>query len=336
MRIIIHCGTHKTGSTTIQTALHENAKELSGYHYHCIVNSPRINARNANKFDKEWIIKTVRDAESSGVENFIFSAELFSTLTSDEWKKITDLLSEHEITFIVFFRHWVNFLPSKWAQYCLRCDTQSFPRFLAQLKRHKDQHLDARFALLIERLISVKPAEIKAVSYDNAISSDGLLTTCFSAFGMPENFVNRFSDSKMHLNVRKPRLDTEVIRLLNGIYADKYGIAQDGKFNQFLRNKPPGKFYMEKMLSSLRDTDVLSDLHSELIASEVTVTLSRNDLSFILWEESFLALVSDYSVNSISGEFFKDIDPIDFRCSQVEIEELRPSLKQKLVELIEI
>lgn len=334
MRIIIHCGTHKTGSTTIQTVLRENTKELDKYNYRCITNNPRLNARNLARFDEEWIVKKIADAEASGVESFIFSAEMFSTLTSDELKKLTSLLQGHEITFVILFRHWVNFLPSKWAQYCLRCDTQSFPAFLNELRLCESKHLDTRFDMIMKRLISTNPKEIKAISYDNAVSSDGLLMTCFSAFGMPESLAKKLADSQTQLNIRQPLINTEVIRLFNGLYAEKYGFEQNAKFNRFLRNKPEIKFDIKKILSSIQAADFIDDLHHEIIASEVTVSLLREDSDFLLWEQRFLNVANEYSFNSIKGMFFENIASLDFNCSQIEINELNASLKQKLMQLI--
>ena len=164
MRIYVHVGMHKTGTTSVQMALRQNISNLEDFGYYAFINLPQMNAKNIENFNPDWLRAQIKKAEKNGAKAIIFSAEMISTFSSKQLNCFLDTFSGYEVILIACLRHWVGFLPSRWMQNCKRRDTQSFTAYLKQLKAHEDKHVDARFDLVVKRLIAAKSKNIRLIS----------------------------------------------------------------------------------------------------------------------------------------------------------------------------
>ena len=71
-----------------------------------------------------------------------------------------------EDPFVVSFRHWVDYLPSRYAQNCMRRDSQTFDEYLAALQSCEG-HPDLRFDLVLDRMLATG-ASVRAENYFKA------------------------------------------------------------------------------------------------------------------------------------------------------------------------
>ncbi len=103
MRIVIHTGMHKTGTTSVQKTLLESSEILSRIGWRVFVNAPQINVRNNNTFDEHWLLDKIRIAENDGMRTVIISMEAISTFSAQQLSKLVGALSLHEVILVVCF-----------------------------------------------------------------------------------------------------------------------------------------------------------------------------------------------------------------------------------------
>jgi hypothetical protein len=124
--VLLHIGTHKAASTTIQSGLEINRKPLlvNGWLY------PKSGYVYRGQHNIAWQIKddrryraawgTLRDLleeiETSGAENVILSSEDFENFSADQVEYLNRELSPHHVAIIVYLRRQDKFLQSFWSQ----------------------------------------------------------------------------------------------------------------------------------------------------------------------------------------------------------------------------
>jgi hypothetical protein len=150
MKIFIHIGQPKTGTTSIQKFLKHNKLVLleKGYYYQ-ILDTGTINQSSADYsshnhnaiMDKFWKEKDIEvlnsyfkhmlsDAKQEGTDSIIISSEvIWSRLYLDNIKKFCDIFRGHTIQIIVFIKRPDLYIESLWQQYFF-AEYDSFNQYL--------------------------------------------------------------------------------------------------------------------------------------------------------------------------------------------------------------
>lgn len=127
MKLVLHIGTHKTGTTAIQSYLtaHRNALKQLGILYPSCCEEVQQNQFSflvplirQGKFEEiaDYFEKIKLEADSCGVNSIIISGEDFSLLTQEHIQKLAEYLPDLEVSIVVYFRNLYDHLISTFAQ----------------------------------------------------------------------------------------------------------------------------------------------------------------------------------------------------------------------------
>ena len=193
----------------------------------------------------EPLAAQVRIAQQAGAHTLVLSAEGVCSLDLPHLRALGSAFDGLDLTFVVFVRHLSTFLPSRWAQDCRRRDSQDLPTYLRRVQDRSLAHPDYRQDLMITRFADVPHATTTVVSYDNAVRSDGSVVPEFlRILGFdPVGATDLSPLAAEHVNERAPWEVTELTRLLNGVLADQWTLAQDALFNSRLAGVPVSDFF---------------------------------------------------------------------------------------------
>lgn len=234
LKVFIHGGMHKTGTTSFQTFMDARREEFlaAGVFY-----PPGANAQHGLLlyaprlgWNPEGVREVVEGAIARGVDKLVLSAEALTTFQPEALRKVADCFRDCDLTFVFAFRHWAGYLPSRWAQYCRRRDAQSFPVYLDKVVA--SQHVDHRFDLVLDRATEVAGGKVKAISFDWAVARHGSVVPALLAemgiddpamltAGAEQQWVHRNGDPEL----------AEITRLVNGALSARFGVAPDELFD---------------------------------------------------------------------------------------------------------
>lgn len=229
MRIVIHGGIFKTGSTSLQQLLHNNrdllAKEGIIYPFNEIgQHSYILNVRNP-EWDAKHLQSIALDAEEKKAEILLLSGESVSALSFSHFKQLTACFESWTTEYVFCFRHWASYLPSRWKQNCKRRDSQTFEEYLNHVTNPELAHFDLRYDLILSRAIASGAKEVRSVSWDNAIKENGssVPETLF-ALGFNQNLIQRLITGSEWLHESNTTINIDICRILNGLmdYKNQY------------------------------------------------------------------------------------------------------------------
>jgi hypothetical protein len=307
--IVIHGGTHKTGTSALQNLLAASRPLLAdnGILY---PNLGRAQHGFALKVrDPEWNAQIWREqAEFAHRENFhtmLLSAELLCTYSQAEFETLFRCFSGFDIRCIFSFRHWCDFLPSRWAQDCRRRDSHSFRSYLRKLQERSEPHADADYAAILSRAAASFEGEVVAVSYDNALRRGlqpvGLVLT---AAGFPETLISALLPQLSQVNVRVDWALTELNRLLNGVLANHLKLRQDDLFRARGSSRRVDRCF--DLLKKRRRFNVstIEALLSRIRANAVHLPLRSDDTDIRKLNDAFERYAKPLVTNSIGDRIF--------------------------------
>lgn len=329
---------HKTGTTSIQKILRNKNKDLVQLGYLSFINLPKMNAKNKKNFDPAWIREQICLAEKEGIKSIIFSSETISTFNLKQMLTFLDIFSNHYVIVVACFRHWIGFLPSRWAQNCSRRDSQSFPEYINYLKNNNnyESHIDARFDLVISTIEEARPHDIRLISYDNAVATDSLVQIMLSCFDLPKSFVDTQHKKSIYYNSRQKLEITELVRLFNGVYSLKYNNIQNELFESVNHAIPVTEFYdfSKLVIDFLNErNDINTSLLLLLNENKDKILLSPNDPVIHKWESAANKASKKYIYNSSDSFLFDNVLEKQQTCSSLRIEDLPHKL---LIEMEEV
>jgi hypothetical protein len=254
-RVVIHGGMHKTGTTSVQLAFARNRDELTAYGV-AYPGQSEQHGVELNAMHPGWrpaaLLQLVEEGLSTGADLIFLSGEVVSTLPDGHLRRLTECLAGHDLTYVFCFRHWRGYLPSRWAQYCRRRDSQSFEQYLQRVL--VSDHVDHRFDLVLFRAIVSGPCKVVALSYDNAIAQEGdIVPAVLRAASVPDSLIAKMrSDNWSHVTLDYP--GRELCRLINGVIAERVGLPQDDLYYSVLQGRVPvGLFDPIVQLHELQD-----------------------------------------------------------------------------------
>lgn len=127
-RLILHIGTHKTGTTAIQNWLASRTRDLAreGWHYGATDRPPYpwnnkhnslFSALREERFEGE-LQAILADHAASGLPNLILSEEGLSLPCFVKFRAVRALARHYDITVVALFRRQDLFIESFWNQMC--------------------------------------------------------------------------------------------------------------------------------------------------------------------------------------------------------------------------
>jgi hypothetical protein len=176
---------------------------------------------------------------------------------------------------------------------------------------------------------------LKAVSYDNAMRSDGSsVPAVLKAVNLPQPLIDTILRAEVPLNARAGWVSNERLRLLNGIVADMCGLSQDDRFMSFseFRNiDMPLKLRMAQ--NELPDSE-LKTLDARIAEARISVALC-SDMPWIKQLEDRLQMSSmDDFCNLHEGRIFPAEVTSLTHCTNLSWRDVdTPSLRQALAQL---
>ena len=174
MKVVIHGGMFKTGTTSLQQALNvrRNELELEGIVYPVTEigqHSMILNVRNP-LWDADLLHNMALSADDKHASMLLLSGEAVSALSQSQFNRLTACFDGWPVEYVFCFRHWSSYLPSRWIQNCLRRDSQTFEEYLLIAVDPALNHFDARFDLILTRAAESGAAAVRAVSWDLAVA----------------------------------------------------------------------------------------------------------------------------------------------------------------------
>jgi hypothetical protein len=177
----------------------------------------------------------VRDILAQGPQYVVISCEALSRLGPAQIVRLRQLLGAAPVRVVYYVRRWPERLPSLWQETVKFGHTDTLPEFLVEHLTRTDQS-ELRDASVIDRFSAVFGApQVKVVCYSHLIDQN---------IDIANHFLASFLDlhdialpAPTHPNRSLPRLDTEMIRILNAIHARHGGERSPALREWYLANK---------------------------------------------------------------------------------------------------
>lgn len=262
MKILLHGGHFKTGTTSFQSLLAREAAGLRALGIY-VPSAPRGNhgfpLRKAMLGSNDQLLRQLEHAERSGARWCILSAEVVAHFDEQEFARLAELLNRWPVRLYFVLRHWNSFLPARYAQNIRRCDYLSWSQFLDEMQIHGDAHPDANFALLISRG-RILSDDIQLCAYETDAAARKILIEA----GVASETVGSMLNQPLSLNRSYSWDFVEILRLVNSVIGESRGLDPDQKLRQvFHRDLAIKLLDRESWLACLNQTDPVlwSELH---------------------------------------------------------------------------
>lgn len=232
MRILLHAGHFKTGSTALQVALGRQRDDLLGQGV-LVPHTPRgnhgylLNPLHAQRFQQAMsqLRQEIYAATLQGVNWTVLSAEVLSYLHPSQLQELACALADWPIEVLLVLRPWRDYLPARYAQNVFSGDSQGLAQWLQQLP--EEGHPDADFALVLQRLARITNA-LHVVPY----GPDAALLALGRCLGLAEQWWQPAEQSEAPINSRMDWLERELLRFCNGHIGPLLGRSPDAKNRQ--------------------------------------------------------------------------------------------------------
>lgn len=239
---LLHIGPHKTGTTTVQAAFHQNRDRLEelGVHYagnraHAMTaamgaaSTKRVasNSADAGRLAWEALQEDVRSSEARAV---VLSSEFFCEANDDRAGAIVDALDASLVHVVLTLRPLVNIMSSQWQQYIQNRLEMSYDEWLSGIlstppssitpsfwRRHRHDDLVRRWADI------VGPERVTVIVLDER--DHGMLLRSFEdLLRVPRGtLVAPIVQANRSLTLA----EVELLRVFNGRYAAERWSAAD-------------------------------------------------------------------------------------------------------------
>ena len=220
MKIIIHIGPHKTGTTAIQKCLLESSEFLSSkgifypdmdiiqYGHHSLA----IKVRNRLYSDADLYIKSmIRNSESMNSNTILLSSEIFSTLRGNNLKKLHELIKHLNVEIVYNQRNPIRQIYSWWQEEVKHGLREQFPLYLVErILQERRSHL-IRPDTILKRWSNLFGREnIKCLKYHEGADAAPDIFTHILNCEVPHE-----SPSSTDINKSFKPAEVELIRLFN-------------------------------------------------------------------------------------------------------------------------
>ncbi|MEG6509773.1 hypothetical protein V6C03_12430 [Methyloligella sp. 2.7D] len=230
MRVVIHGGMHKTGTTSLQHLALKRRRALASegvfYPDSSAGANTFLNAKSP-KWDAEPCRALLQNCEGRGFDTLFLSNEVVSTFSTAQFQRLLEPFAGVPVIFVFCFRHWADFLPSRWSQNCKRRDSQTFDRYIEAVTALESGHVDFWFDGILDRVAALD-CDVIALSYQNAKTEPlGVMGAVLRTAGLSEDLIERLVSGEQWSQKRLDWTVSELSRLLNGVAADRLQLPQD-------------------------------------------------------------------------------------------------------------
>lgn len=224
-KLVVHAGPHKTGTTYIQSLLHNNKEVLINHgvcypevYYLYLGHHYLLNELNGKASCEE--VRDKINGALQGGDTCVLSSENFISLSDVGLKKIKEAFPEAEISFVIYLRRPSLRLVSRWHEEVKQGGVQSLESFYMEHSLRPMQSREINLSHYINKVINIFGRQgIKLVDYDSANQSKTMMQNFQKAAGI--DFL--ISDVDAEVNKMSSLAEIEMIRAINFL------ASQDGK-----------------------------------------------------------------------------------------------------------
>ncbi|GGP50237.1 hypothetical protein [Shewanella saliphila] len=239
-KLFLHVGPHKTGTTLIQKVFLDNQSEILGNgllypknyirifgHHHF---RDLIKDRALSQSDHDFF----KDINS----NVLLSSEDFISFSVDDFKYLRDSFEDFDINIIYSWRRSSLKMYSIWQEIVKHGQSISFFDFYHEHLAKPGQSYMLSADLQVSRFVNLfGKSHVHLIDYDKSCADKNLLELFFSIVECEykPSYLDG-SKNKMSSNVSLSPYDTEIIRVLNALMAEKYNLVGNVVRETYLEN----------------------------------------------------------------------------------------------------
>ena len=312
MHVYVHAGMHKTGTTSFQVTLNEHRQALLAEGV--LVVTPKDKPPvSPSGFPQHYISDLILQAKAEGASKLIISHESISMFDEEGLKRLRAEIRPCEARFIIVFRHWCNYLPSRWSQNCKRRDSASFFKFLDATNAEQPW---VQFDKIIMHAHRSGFDELIPISFENTGRS--LLDDLFEACELRRLFEFKRANGSLPLRL------TEKLRFFNAARTATYGLPPDELLTRLSTGKPVETFFdqvitVRRLLARLPELDTALD-------KKIEESLKES----VLLPEQFSTL-NERLQEAVGKVVFSGIEPHRRKYSMHEFDALEPELQSQMI-----
>ena len=304
MKIILHIGTHKTGTTSIQYFCMDNRTFLAEHGIHWPEEKLPKNSDQHSQLSqyiidgeqekfKQYIQRAVAGAKKDGQTTLFLSGEGFCRLTTEQVMALSRILSNHEVIILIGFRNIYDYVRSALTQRFERAENlESLQNII------KSYTKSLKYTATInrwEKAFGVK--NITVFSYDQ-ISKD-LIPQFLTLLDIPIEQSNKFITKSTIRHKTSIDLSTQILLAASGY---NYGIKKHKEakklYGQTFKNKQRLPLDPALLTTIVRNTNFQVDhkkLHGfqkSLLKPPQAISDSYDPLPYIENTGKFLTLLA--------------------------------------------
>ena len=309
MKILLHIGHFKTGSTAFQKVLSNNRTALAAEGVYYPLGSTRFTdqqgyllRRATHHSDFVPITEAIETGRREGFHTIVLSGEVAANASPERAKDLLDHLRRYgDVEVIYVIRHWRSYLPSRYIQNIRRGDGWAWPDFFNACKTDFETFSDLNFRLVIDAYSSADQIHLEAYGQDICERLLALLGLAHLSSQIELQNTSNFSEG------------SEVQRLINCIVSERFKIPENQHYLR-LKSRILGGDQQEvsRYRQELnRDKNLLVQLHNEVLKRPIIDIFRGYDFSS--WEKT----LSNYNVKldpAESTDFQPSFASIDQIC----------------------
>lgn len=305
MKVVIHGGMFKTGTTSLQSSLAQSSDllETEGIIYPLTSinqHSVLLNARNP-KWNTDILNELAVSANKKGFHTLLLSGESVCALSKPQLTQLIACFKPYPVELVFTFRHWAGYLPSRWKQSCLRRDSQPFDNYLHNVLTPSLNHFDIHFDKILTNAKESGVSKLKSISWENALmASQDVGMTVLDSIGLSKNLIEKVLSPKWE-NKSKPLLFVETCRILNGLMDIKYSLKQNELFWSYANHTECTQFHDIVHIMPAINLELKSKLEARLMEIGMKKTKFPD---FGQFEHKLSYLHADTFVNLMNGKIF--------------------------------
>jgi hypothetical protein len=271
-KIVLHVGTAKTGTTTIQKLLYEKKRSLEEAGVYCPIAGrlhPEMGGHHLlawsilypDKYDQSaWslLLSELNCVDEDQYPLIVLSSENFSLLTPDNISLVHNYLEDFDVTILVYLRNQKDFMISLYKQFI---KTGHYHDEFGCFARDYIDHCD--YSLWLEGWISAFGINNLCVkAFDRAKQPPGLVSDFFSTvLSMSGQTEFIFTGNwKRHDGVSPSRRSIKILRFINKV-EDKFSSRYVHTGTSILRRKLIWRTKLGHMLEELSGLIFIEDLY---------------------------------------------------------------------------
>ncbi len=317
MKLYLHAGTHKTGTTSVQLWLDQNRDILAEHDIlypklKSIVyqHSQFLNEYNTHyQLDDEHVFQ--EQLASKPWKSIILSGEVVSVLNREALRRLAGRFKGFSVCPILVLREWPGYLYSRWKQDVRRRDSWTFKSYIAKLEEMNFEHYDCSLDLVCENLSDSFQQLPILIGYEAAIERENsVLPAILRSMEIPGQLLNQL-DEVVRRNITPSNLVIERNRIANLIYCNKNSLPEIGLFYMRpISRKPIAKldFLPRIKRSVIKKPSLWSNIDNIIIGTENRFSLEHLKQPYHQWHTEF---IENYGSSFFEGLQLKSMEQLE-------------------------